>query len=520
MQRHILASGLLITGILVGIIGNIFFYEQALGLSVLIFALIVLILTVIWSSADNGLPSLRKIWIVIPILFFASMFVFRANGILLTFNGLAILALMALWLHYLNHEIDVDTASTQDHAQALIETTGHSLSGAGAEIEESYKWLKNQEWKNLSPLVAVGRGLLITIPVIIVFIVLFSSADAVFSERVTDFFGIFAFDNLEILATRFFLIIGIAWLVTGIFHSGMKSRSIKQDEQAFEADDMPEILTKSTPHPLRLGMTEATILLVSIVLLFGFFVFIQLTYFFAGEAAISEGLTYSAYARRGFFELLAVSVIVLGLMLILDNLTIRKNIRQQSIFLTLSVLMVGLTLVIMVSAWQRMVLYEQAYGFTHLRVYSHVFIVWLGILLAIGVLHLFRVRANIFAFGAILVAICYVGTLNLMNIDYYIAQQNIIRYENGEDLDVCYLRDLSVDALPPILELYNNTDDETVRDDLASWFLDKRRNETNRYHEASIFEYNTAHQSAYDTLTDMAFEPVENPLICGFYDDF
>jgi len=520
MQRHNLSFGLLITGVVVGIIGNVFFYEQASGLSVPVFVTIVLLLTLGWTWTHNGLPSLRKLWIVIPILFFASMFVFRANGILLTFNGMAVLALTALLLFYLNHEIHVDNASTQEHAQALIETAGQSLTGAGTEIEESYKWLKNQEWKSLSPVVAVGRGLLITIPVIVVFVVLFSSADAVFSERVTDFINIFAVDNLEMLATRFFLTLGIAWLVTGLMSSGMKSRHVRQDYQPFEADDMPEVMVKSAPKPFRIGITEATILLVSIVLLFGFFVFIQLTYFFAGETAIAEGLTYSAYARRGFFELLAVSVIVLGLMLILDHVTIRKNITQQSMFLTLSIVMVGLTLVIMVSAWQRMVLYEQAYGFTHLRVISHVFIVWLGVLLAIGVLHLLRVRANIFAFGAILVAIGYLGTLNLMNLDYYIAQQNIIRYENGEELDVCYLRELSVDALPPILELYENTTDETVRDDLITWFMDKKRNEAHRYDESSIFEYNLAHQTARDTLEDMSLEAPENVYNCGFYRDF
>ncbi|NJN48200.1 MAG: hypothetical protein HC808_18880 [Candidatus Competibacteraceae bacterium] len=59
-----------------------------------------------------------------------------------------------------------------------------------------------------------------------------------------------------------------------------------------------------------------------------------------------------------------------------------------------------------------------------------------------------------------------------------------------------------------------------MRDDLITWFMDKKRNEADRYDETSIFEYNLAHQTARDTLDDMSLEAPENVYNCGYYRDF
>ena len=66
--------------------------------------------------------------------------------------------------------------------------------------------------------------------------------------------------------------------------------------------------------------------------------------------------------------------------------------------------------VILVSAFQRLVLYEQAYGFTRLRTYTHVFMAWLALLL-VGVMVLeFTARLRRFAFIALLSALGFAIT--------------------------------------------------------------------------------------------------------------
>jgi hypothetical protein len=94
-------------------------------------------------------------------------------------------------------------------------------------------------------------------------------------------------------------------------------------------------------------------------LLFGVFVLVQFAYFFGGQDTLAAiGLTYSQYARRGFFELVAVSILTLGLVLWLNHTTMRQPGRENRLFIALSVILVALTSVMLFSASQRMLLYE------------------------------------------------------------------------------------------------------------------------------------------------------------------
>lgn len=111
-------------------------------------------------------------------------------------------------------------------------------------------------------------------------------------------------------------------------------------------------------------------------------------------------------------------------------------------------------LVMLVSAFQRLLLYEAAYGFSRLRTYSHVFIIWLGALLVVVVLLEVRRRQRSFASAALLVGLGFAISLNLLNVDAFIVHQNVNRTTRGEDLDVSYLASLSDDAVPALREEY------------------------------------------------------------------
>ena len=118
--------------------------------------------------------------------------------------------------------------------------------------------------------------------------------------------------------------------------------------------------------------------------------------------------------------------------------------------------LVVLVLVILVSAAQRLILYENAYGFSRLRAYTHVFIPWLGALLLAGAgLELAR-RPRLFALAALCVALGFGASLSLLDIDGFIARQNIARAAQGAELDVSYLVSLSDDAVPVIAEQWRN----------------------------------------------------------------
>jgi hypothetical protein len=207
--------------------------------------------------------------------------------------------------------------------------------------------------------------------------------------------------------------------------------------------------------PAFLGFTESAIVLGSVAALFAAFVFIQFQYFFGGETNIQiDGYTYSEYARRGFGELVTVAFFSLLLILSASGVTRRDTDTQRRVFSGLGISIVALVLVMLVSAFQRLVLYEAAYGFSRLRTYTHVFIFWLALLLvAVVVLEVLR-RERAFAFTALVAAIGFILSLGIMNVDGFIVRQNVDRAMQGEEFDAPYLSSLSTDAVPALAAAY------------------------------------------------------------------
>jgi hypothetical protein len=205
----------------------------------------------------------------------------------------------------------------------------------------------------------------------------------------------------------------------------------------------------------------------SVVVLFIAFVVIQFQYFFGGQANIGiEGYTYSEYARKGFGELVAVAFFSLLLLLGLGAITRRETETQRRTFSLLGLGLVGLLIVMLIAAFQRLVLYEAAYGFSRLRTYTHVFMIWLGLLLfAVVILEVLR-RERSVALAMILAAFGFIVSLNLLNVDAFIVRQNIQReirsasdqaFAQGRaDLDVQYFLDLSEDAIPPLVNAFHS----------------------------------------------------------------
>jgi hypothetical protein len=242
------------------------------------------------------------------------------------------------------------------------------------------------------------------------------------------------------------LILMIGWLVAGTFVY-MAERRMQQDDEG-----LLEQAFSRFPLKVGIGFIETTTVLLLVNLLFLAFVAVQFTYLFGGSANVDlAGYTYAEYARRGFFELLTVAILTLTMILGLNWLTRRENKQQIRWFNLNSSVMMGFVLVMLVSAFQRMRLYEAAFGYTRLRLNVYVFMVWLGALLVWFVLSQW-VRPDRFAIGGIVVAIGFLATLNVINPDQFIAQRNIARYQQTGDLDAAHLTTLSDDAIPVLID--------------------------------------------------------------------
>ena len=294
----------------------------------------------------------------------------------------------------------------------------------------------------LRPFLSVALGLLLALPVVTILAVLLANADAVFDQQLQALFQYLRLEKLAEYLYRLSYILILAYIFTGVLLYALLS-SAKEKVSAIGAPRLRPFL----------GWLEAVTVLACVDLLFIFFVAIQFRYFFGGQANISfEGFTYSAYARRGFGELLAVAFLSLLLFLVLSWVTRRQAGRPRRIFSLLGILLVGLVAVILVSAFQRLLLYEAAYGFTRLRLYTHIFMLWLGVLLLATALLEWLDRLRYFALALFLVCLGFGLTLNIVNVDALIVRQNLARLLQQHELDAAYLASLSDDAVPVLFE--------------------------------------------------------------------
>jgi hypothetical protein len=305
------------------------------------------------------------------------------------------------------------------------------------------EWFKHLQMntRHTSNLKAALRGLLLTIPIFFLFALLLGSADTIFGDLLEDSLSWMMPTDLPSLIVQLVIISAITWGAMIAFRllllGPMQYTAAEEKKSTF----------------FRLTMIETTMVLSSINFLFLAFVIIQARYLFGGEANITtQGYTYAEYARRGFYELLAVSFMTMLLIVTLDAFTYRKR-ESEAYFRALVAGLIVLTLVILVAAFRRLDLYENAYGYTRIRVMSGVFMIWLAALLGLLLVAILRGRQNLFWIGCLITGMGFVLTLNVLNMDGFIASRNIARFEETNKVDVRYLLTLSDDAIPAITTL-------------------------------------------------------------------
>jgi hypothetical protein len=192
-------------------------------------------------------------------------------------------------------------------------------------------------------------------------------------------------------------------------------------------------------------------LLAVVDVLFAIFVVIQFAVFFGGRTRVLEqqGLTYAQYARGGFWQLLGAAAIA-GSVLAFAWYALPRPTppRLRRLFLALALTLVALVGVVLVSAFRRLSLYEDAYGLTQLRILVHTTIIGLGVLSVCVVVALLAWRTSWLPAAAVAIVTLGVLGLNLMNLDERIAVRNLERAQAGGTVDVWTLSQLSDDAIP------------------------------------------------------------------------
>jgi hypothetical protein len=334
----------------------------------------------------------------------------------------------------------------------------------------------------------VARGLLIALPLLALFTALFASADAVFERLARQVLDWQIDLDLEDLAERAAVITVAAWTAAGLlalagaylptlagarWPSPASPGAGHADGRSLGAASASAMAGRS-----RLGSIEATTVLLALDALFAVFVALQLAYLFGGrDTAAAAGLTYAEYARRGFFELVAVAALAGAIVVGLD-LGVGRRSRTQ---LGASIGLLVLTLVVLGSALLRLRLYQDAYGWTELRFVVLIAIGWLAVAVAVtvGLLAARRTRWTLHVLGVMVIVA--VAGMNVVGPQAFVADRNLERALDPSlvppggrtGLDEGYLASLGDEAVPAVVASVDRLPDPLDRAYLER-FLDGR----------------------------------------------
>lgn len=237
----------------------------------------------------------------------------------------------------------------------------------------------------------VALGLAIALPVLCVVIPLLCAADRVFAYYAAEIIG-----NIDV--QTFILHAAVVAVASVLFYSFLWNAGFGKK------------LQPPPGKPVTVDVTVAGVALGAVMLCYLLFVGVQFTYLFAG-AGLPGGMTYSAYAREGFAQTVAVCVINL----VLFGAALQYTQRHKIVVGLLAGLLV-LTGVMLVSGSLRLGLYIGAYGMTWLRLISAWFIAYLAAVIALCAARLRATKLPVVAICA-LVLLCWYVVLGYANPD-------------------------------------------------------------------------------------------------------
>lgn len=447
-DRALPVTAILAAGIGMGFAGDHFLRVSA-GPGLNFFLLFVGLAASVWIVAQSGGSPLSReasTWFGVGLLCAAAL-LWRGSGLLRFGTFVAACAAFALPA-FKAGAAWVRRAGVLDVVEALVGAGLRSAFG-GARLIDREQWdevsLARSRGTAQSVLRTAFGGAFLALVPLVVFGMLFVSADRVFATIIGDFVNV----DLQAFASHLIVIAILAWLTCGYLvgvTSGTRMEGIQR-------------LRRARP---TLGVVEVAIALGLVDLLFLGFVIVQFRYLFGGGVwvEVTPGLTYADYARAGFFQLVAAVALAIPWLLATHALLDDRCQKARSMFAAFAGIHLVLLLVIVASAIQRMQVYQTAYGLTELRVVVTAVLVWLAVVVLWFGATVFGGRRNRFAFGGLVTAFVLVGALQVINPAGLVARHNLDRIAELDGVDVHYLGSLGSDAAPLLIARLDELPDE------------------------------------------------------------
>lgn len=379
-------------------------------------------------TSMRGRYSLKRggSWqLFIPIGLCSLQFVFFNNGLLSFLNLIAIALMLSIQISLMTgmRKTLFGNGIFSMEIHMIFVRPFHKI---GALFANAFAYKNKQTKKAIGGILA---GFAVTLPILAIMLLLLTSADIVFAEFITN---IFSWKSMW-RVIYFIVLVGIGFTTTGSFIVSLKEKAHTR---------IPRVRKHITFNFAAVYILASTLSILMI-----FFSAFQLIYL-TGLSELPYNFDYSTYARQGFFQMLAAAALVFFVITICYRHTREAEGLDRLILNILYTVLSVTVMVLLVSSFSRMVLYEQVYRFTRLRLYTQAFTILLGVFCIFTIIKIWRPKFRItkFIFYASAFALIL---LTYFNVDGFIAKDAAKHAEKtGEKPDIAYLSTLSEDALP------------------------------------------------------------------------
>lgn len=258
------------------------------------------------------------------------------------------------------------------------------VKGDASEAEKTDEKVDGQEnikTGKMSTSAAVLLGVAIVIPIFCILLPLLSSADAGF-EYLLGGVSDYIYDHMFAFLLRMIFAIPVSCYLYGLVYGSIYGKNtdritgqgIQKTRQSVRILPMPAVVT----------------ILAAVSAIYILFIGVQGNYFFSALAGrLPEAFTYAEYARRGFFELCQAGVWNLLILWFVNRLA-RVDNKENRWLKAGNILLSVLTLVLILTAAGKMMLYIHVYGLTVNRIIPMVFMVWMAVIFVSMIVRQYR----------------------------------------------------------------------------------------------------------------------------------
>ena len=476
---------------------SLLFWKQDLGISVLLFTI-----PIIWITTKllkGNIKNKKALLISIPIIVLSSTYFIFDN---LTFYLINIVLIPILYLIMIIWAIsDFQIKSIIYKIILMIfEPLNYIGDVIRAVLKEFNPKEKDEQIGEKKEKNNIFKAVCFTGIIALIVIGLLCSADNEFAKIFSTIFKDINIFNVSELTGRIIIIIIAFFYFAGFF------MNMLNEENGLKEFEEEEKIEKKESYTIRMMLTVLNVVYLV-------FCFTQIKVLFT-----EQNIKYSEFARKGFFQLMIVSLINIVMILKANNKNLKETEKQEKYKKTMCIVMVIFTLVIIISAFARMTLYQQNYGYTRLRVLVDLTLITEIILLIPTIIYILKNKIDLIKtyFVIIITKYCLV---NFINIDKIIMKNNFNRYKETGYIDLNYLMEMNnSDLIEQLLELkdtefkysekaysQSDTDKQEIQEQIG-----KQQRELNGYLASWKKSFNETHTLAEFNLPKMRAKSILN----------